>query len=64
MADNDEQVYKVRCAATYACYLFVRDVKDQDQAEEEARKFTSAESGFDWESEASHMHTTYEVEEA
>jgi len=55
----EKQTYKVRCATTYACYAFV-EAKNPVDAEKKARKWFHE---TDPESEASHIHETYEVEE-
>ena len=76
--DEELTTYKVRCAITMAHYRFV-EAHDQDEAERivddyirnyRLRKHETADGGFcmneefDWDSEASHYHVTYEVEEA
>lgn len=54
------QIYKVRCAATYASYWFC-EADNQDEAEKMAREeFRKTDP---W-SEAAHINDTYEVEEA
>jgi len=58
---NELTTYKVRCAATFACYAFVEG-KDAEDAERRARKWFR-DKDRDVEAEASHIHDTYEVEE-
>lgn len=66
-ATNDEETYKVRAAITLAHYLFVQ-AESPDEAERKAdeyiRDIEKNHGGYDWYGEASHMHTTFEVEEA
>lgn len=66
-AAKDEQTYKVRAAITMAHYLFVQ-ANSPDEAErktdEYIRDIERNHGGYDWYGEASHMHTSYEVEEA
>ena len=63
-----KEVYKVRAAITLAHYLFVHDAASPDEAERKARSYImdieKNHGGYDWYGEASHMHTTFEVEEA
>ena len=54
-----KEIYKVRCARTFAAYFYV-EATSQDKAEEIARR---AWRKADAESEASNIHDTYEVEE-
>lgn len=65
---GDEWRYKVRAAITLAHYLFVYDAASPDEAEQKARSYImdieKNHGGYDWYGEASHMHTTFEVEEA
>ena len=65
---NGEDVYKVRAAITLAHYLFVYGAASPDDAERRARSYImdieKNHGGYDWYGEASHMHTTFEVEEA
>lgn len=56
---EEKQIFKVRCARTFAAYFYV-EATSQDEAEEIARReWEKAEA----ESEASHIHNKYEVEE-
>lgn len=63
----EDGVYKVRAAITLAHYLFVYDAKSPDDAERKVREhimdIEKHHGGYDWYGEASHMHTTFEVEE-
>lgn len=63
---KDRKTYKVRCAHTYAFYMFV-EAHDRDEAEYMAelhcRKHDKEEDLF-WESEASYAHSCFEAEEA
>lgn len=63
----DRCTYKVRASLTCAHYLFV-EAKSPDEAERKVRKhimdIEKHHGGYDWYGEASHMHTTFEVEEA
>ena len=68
--DADETVHKVRVGVEFACYLHV-EAKDQDEAEEKARQYVAdlkvkdgGDAIYDWLGEATHIHDTYEVEEA
>lgn len=64
----EDQTYKVRVAITLAHYLFVRDAASPDDAERKAMEYIKdiekKNGEYDWYGEASHMHTTFEVEEA
>ena len=51
--------FKVRCARTFAAYFFV-EARNQEEAESIASKDFEKK---DAESEASHIHDTFEVEE-
>jgi hypothetical protein len=66
-AAKGEETYKVRAAITLAHYLFVK-ASSPDEAEckvdEYIRHKDRDHGGYDWYGEASHMHTSYEVEEA
>lgn len=67
-ASEDEQLYKVRVAVTLAHYVLVT-AESHDEAERKAddyvRKLTDSEGGFDrWWAEASHINTSFEVEES
>lgn len=66
-SDKGEETYKVRAAITLAHYLFVQ-ANSPDEAERKAdeyiRDIEKNHGGYDWYGEASHMHTTFEVEEA
>lgn len=66
-AAEGEEIYKVRAAITLAHYLFVH-ANSPDEAERKAdeyiRDIEMNHGGYDWCGEASHMHTSYEVEEA
>lgn len=61
------ETYKVRAAITLAHYLFVK-AASPDEAERKAEEYIRDKDRhhgeYDWYGEASHMHTTYEVEEA
>lgn len=61
-------VYKVRAAITLSHYMFVCDAKSPDDAERKVQEYImdieKHHGGYDWYGEASHMHTTFEVEEA
>ena len=63
----EDQTYKVRAAITLAHYLFVT-AASPDEAEREVDKYIrdieKNHGGYDWYGEASHMHTSFEVEEA
>lgn len=63
----DRETYKVRAALTCAHYLFV-EAGSPDEAERKVRAhimdIEKNHGGYDWYGEASHMHTTFEVEEA
>ena len=67
VAEGETEVYKVRAAITLSHYLFV-EAKSPDEAErkvdEHIRDIEKNHGGYDWYGEASHMHVTYEVEEA
>lgn len=60
-------IYKVRAAITLSHYMFVT-ASCPDDAERKTKKFIREmdrnHGGYDWYGEASHMHTTFEVEEA
>jgi len=63
---DNKWTFKVRCAITYAHYLFVQ-ARTQDEAVEMAERH--CREGYEencdfWENEASHIHTQYEPEEA
>ena len=64
---REGQTYKVRAALTCAHYIFV-EAKSPNEAERKVRKhimdIEKHHGGYDWYGEASHMHTSYEVEEA
>ena len=61
--------YKVRAAITYAHYLLVT-ASSPSEAERLAMEHCNASRNaivtepYDWEGEATHINTTYEVEEA
>lgn len=63
---KDEETYKVRVAITLAHYVLVT-AKNHDEAERKVCRYVNeldAKEGFDgWYSEASHINTTFEVEE-
>jgi len=63
----DRWTYKVRAALTCAHYIFV-DAASPDEAERKVRAhikdIEKHHGGYDWFGEASHMHSTFEVEEA
>lgn len=63
---DNKWTFKVRCAITYAHYLFVQ-ARTQDEAVMIAERHCKAGYAKDenfWEGEASHIHTQYEPEEA
>lgn len=64
--DPDNQwTFKVRCAITYAHYLYVQ-ARTQDEAVAMAERHCKEGYKKDcdyWEQEASHIHTQYEPEE-
>lgn len=63
----EEETYKVRVAVTLAHYVLVT-AKNHDDAEREVAKYVkglSEHEGLDgWWNEASHINTSFEVEEA
>lgn len=64
---NGDNTYKVRAEITLAHYLFVQ-ANSPDEAERKVegyiRDMEINHGGYDWCGEASHIHTSYEVEEA
>jgi len=63
-----EETYKVRVAVTLAHYVLVT-AENHDDAEEKVNKYihelSEKDGGLDgWWSEASHINTSFEVEEA
>lgn len=64
----ENRIYKVRAAITLAHYLFVHGAASPDEAERKARSYImdieKDHGRYDWYGKASHMHTTFEVEEA
>ena len=69
--DEGLQTFKVRCAITMAHYRYV-EAHDQIEAEKIVDDYIRnickyqphyCYPEFDWDSEASHYHVTYEVEE-
>lgn len=64
---EDAAVYKVRVALTASHYVFVT-ASCPDAAERKARAYIrdmdKNHGGYDWLGEASHLHETFEVEEA
>ena len=64
---EDGDVYKVRVALTAAHYLFVT-ASCHDAAERKARAYIrdmdKNHGGYDWLGESSHLHETFEVEDA
>lgn len=63
----ENRIYKVRAAITLSNYMFVT-ASCPDDAERKIKKFIREmdrnHGGYDWYGEASHMHTSFEVEEA
>jgi hypothetical protein len=64
---RERQTFKVRCALTYAFYMFV-EAHDRDEAEYIAelhcRKHDKEDDIPFWESESSYQHSCFEAEEA
>lgn len=63
---ENKWTFKVRCAITFAHYVYVQ-ARTQDEAVEMAERHCKEGYKKDdcfWESEASHIHTQYEPEEA
>lgn len=64
---QERQTYKVRCALTYAFYMFV-EAHSRDEAEYIAEQYCrkedrKADCNF-WEQESSYQHSCFEAEEA
>lgn len=65
---HELQTFKVRCSLETAFYAFV-EAHDADEAERVAENWcresdAKRDDGLFWPSEASHMYSTFEAEEA